>query len=523
MAVTPHLPAQQVADGQVPTSDEPAARLALALTLTAMCLGAMTIFLLVTASATALSAIQDDLHVSPTGLVWIPSSYTLLVASLVLGAGTLGNRFGRKRMFVLGAAVLMAGSLTSFFAHATGAVIVGQLVGGIGGAFILPNSLAILGASFPDPHRRTEVVTAWAAASGVGLALGPVVAGVLLNHFSWHAVFLSSTALGAVTIALSLRAVPESRQAGVRLDVPGQILAVAGIGSLVYALIQGGRDGYTSGRIVAAWVVAAVALIAFVLVERRAPAPMLDMALFRSRSFSAVMFIAAVSLFGFTGVSILAVLYYERVQRLSALNTAWRLLPMFAVYVVVAYATGRIVRRTGFKLPLTAGLVLGAAAVFGLVSQDATTPYSQVWWLYGLFGAGCGLSAAPSTAAALVSVTRGQAGMAAGAVNAFRQVGSVMGVSLLGTLLTRRLNSRLPDALAAHHVPLAVRPAVEAAVATGKAPEGAPGTVISAVGDAFVSGVHAGLILTGVVFLVGALAALLAVHSRPHAVAATPG
>lgn len=133
---------------------------------------------------------------------------------------------------------------------------------------------------------------------------------------------------------------PESRQTGVRLDVPGQVLAVAGIGSLVYALIQGGHDGYTSGRILFAWVLAAVALLGFVLVDRRTAAPMLDMGLFRPRSFSAVMFVATVSLFGFTGVSILAVLYYERVQRLSALDTGWRLRTMFGVYVVVAYVTG---------------------------------------------------------------------------------------------------------------------------------------------------------------------------------------
>ncbi|GAA3212849.1 hypothetical protein GCM10020256_12550 [Streptomyces thermocoprophilus] len=287
------------------------------------------------------------------------------------------------------------------------------------------------------------MVTAWAAASGVGLAVGPVIAGTLLNHFHWHTVFLSTAALAVLTMAVAAF-VPESRAPGGKLDVPGQILAVLGIAALVYALIEGGHDGYTSGRIVTAWVVAAAALAGFVFVERAAARPMLDMRLFRSASFSAVMFVAAVSLFGFTGVSILSVLFYQRVQHLSALDVGWRLLALFGVYVVVAWATGRIIRRTGFKLPLTLGFLIGAGATAGFLTLGPDTPYSHVWWLYVLFGAACGMVAAPSTAAALVSVSHEHAGMASGAVNAFRQVGSVTGSSLVGALLAHRLQSELP-------------------------------------------------------------------------------
>ncbi|MEU8034850.1 MFS transporter, partial [Streptomyces sp. NPDC049099] len=176
-------------------------RLAAAVTLIAMCLGAMTTFLLITASVSALSAIQDDLHVSPTGLVWIPSAYTLLVASLVMSAGTMGNLYGRKRAFVTGAAIMIIGSLIVYAAGSVDGVIAGQLVSGLGGALILPNSLAVLGATFPDPHRRTEVVTIWAASSGIGLAVGPLIAGALLDHFHWNTVFLSTAVLAVVTMA----------------------------------------------------------------------------------------------------------------------------------------------------------------------------------------------------------------------------------------------------------------------------------------------------------------------------------
>jgi DHA2 family methylenomycin A resistance protein-like MFS transporter/DHA2 family multidrug resistance protein-like MFS transporter len=250
-------------------------------------------------------------------------------------------------------------------------------------------------------------------------------------------------------------------------------------------------------------------------------APMLDMTLFRSRPFSAAMFVAAVSLFGFTGVAILSVLFYERVQRLSALDVGWRLLAFFGVYVVVAYATGRLIRRTGFKLPLTLGFLVGAAASAGFVTVSPNTPYSQVWWLYVLFGAACGMVAAPSTAAALVSVSHERAGMASGAVNAFRQIGSVTGSSLLGALLAGRLQSQLPARLDAHHVPRAAWPAVEHAVSTGSTRDAAAPSVTAAVGDAFTSGVHAGMAVVAVVFLCAALSSALLVHNRPHHTTAT--
>ncbi|WP_345443723.1 MFS transporter [Actinoallomurus vinaceus] len=480
-----------------------------------MCLGSMMTFLLITASVTALSAIQDDLHVAPTSLVWIPSAYSLLVASLVMSAGTIGNRYGRKRAFLTGAAIMIIGSLTVYAAGSTGTVIAGQFISGVGGALILPNSLAILGATFPDPHRRTEVVTAWVASSGIGLAVGPLIAGVLLDHFRWNTVFLSTAALGVVTIAVAAF-VTESRSPGGKLDIPGQLLGILGIAGLVYAIIEGGHDGYTSTRILTAWIIAAAALIGFVLVERASTTPLLDITLFRSASFSAVMFIAAVSLFGFTGVAILSVLYYERVQRLTGLEVGWRMLAFFGVYVVVAYVTGRVIRHTGFKLPLTLGLLLGAGGAFGLTTQDPGTPYTHVWWLYALFGAACGLVAAPSTAAALVSVSHERAGMASGAVNAFRQVGSVMGSSLLGALLAGRFASQLPGRLGSHHVPQAAWPAVEQAASSGTGQGTAPPNVTAAVGDAFTSGIHAGMTVIAAVFLCAALIAFVFVNNRPH-------
>jgi MFS family permease len=484
--------------------------------LLAVCLGTTMIFFQITASASALGAIQEDLHVSPTALIWIPSAYTLAVAGLVLSAGTLGSRHGRWRLFRLGVLAMIAGSLTSVAAAGTGTVIVGQLAAGVGGALILPNSLAILGTTFPDPQRRTEAITAWAAASGIGLAIGPLAAGELLAHLGWHAAFASTPVLGVLTLAVTVRSGREAAQPVGRLDLAGQLVAVLTISALVCALLQGGQAGYGSPGVVCLWTVAAVGAVAFVLVERRSSGPMLDLQLFRSRSFTAVLLVGTVLLFGFSGVTLLSVLFYERVQHLSALAAGWRMLPVFAVYVVVAHATGRIVRRTGFTAPLAAGLVLGGVASLGLATQDPGTPYSHAWPLLAMFGAACGLVAPPSTAAALAGVPAAQAGMASGAVTMFRQVGSVVGSSLLGSLMTSRLIAALPGQLAGQHVPAGTRDAVQRAVTAGSPPPGGAGpAVTTAIENALTSGIHAGMAVTGVVFLGTAALVVAVVRNRP--------
>ncbi|MEU8152235.1 MFS transporter [Micromonospora sp. NPDC048986] len=486
-------------------------------TLIAMCLGAMITFLQITATVSALTTIQRDLRVDPTTLVWIPSAYTLMVASVVLSAATLGSRYGRKRMFGAGVVAMVVGAAVVAGAPTVGWVIAGQLVAGLGGALILPNSLAILGATFTDPHRRTEVITAWSAASGIGLAIGPLIAGFLLRHHQWHSVYLSTIALGLVTLVVAIVGVTESRPNAARLDVPGLLLGTVAIAAAVYALIQGGKVGYTNPVVSTAWVVAVVALVAFVLVELRASAPMLDVRLFRSASFSAVMVVGAVSLFGFTGVAILLVLFHERAQALSPLDTGWRMLVLFGTYVVVAFGAGRAIRRTGFKAPLTLGLVLGAVASFALAHQGPTTSFGDRWALFALFGAASGLVVAPATAAALASVAPAQAGMASGAVNAARQVGSVLGSSVLGTLLTTTMVADLPDRLAAHQIGEPTRTAVQAAVASGvNGGQPLPDPVRAAIAEALTSGVQAGLRVNGVVFLVTAVLALTLIRNRPH-------
>ncbi|GGG19761.1 MFS transporter [Rhodococcoides trifolii] len=487
------------------------------ITVIAMCVGSMVTFLQITASVSSLGAVGRALEVAPATLVWVPSAYTLAVAALVLSAGTLGSRFGRRRMFRSGAVVLALGAAIVVVADSLPTVIVGQLVAGVGGALILPNSLAIVAATFPDPHRRTEVITLWAASSGIGLAVGPIVSGVLLDHADWHFAFTPAVVLGAVAFALTFTGVAETRQPGTRLDPTGLVLGTVAVAALVYGMIEGGGSGYTDGRVVASWILALVAVCAFVAVELRVPTPMLDVRLFRSASFATISAVAAIALFGFTGLAVLQVLFYERVQSLDALATGYRVVVIFAVYVAVAAVAGRLVRRVGFVPPLAGGLALGAVAALGLLTQTATTGFELVWFWFALFGAGVGLVAAPSTAAAMVSVDADRAGMASGAVNAARQIGSVLGSSTLGAVLTSTLIGALPSELSARGVPEPVQADVVAAVSSGQM-----GTVdenvTAAIGSAFTSGVHTGLWIIAAVFGAGAVATVAFVRNRPHVV-----
>jgi DHA2 family multidrug resistance protein-like MFS transporter len=314
----------------------------------------MMAFVNVSSTIGALGAIQQDLHPSASTLVWVTSAYSLVVASLVMSAGTLADLIGRRAVFLGGAALFTAGSMLAFTADSTGLLITSQAVMGLGGAAVLPASLSIVSHSFTDPHQRTKAIGAWASCSGLGLAVGPLGAGLLLNHFSWHSVYLIDVVIGALTVMLTPFLVTESKHPTRRLDLPGVLLGTVAIASATYAIIEGGSSGYTSGRIVLMYAVFAVSLVLFLTAEARHHDPMLDLRLFRNLSYTTVMGVAAASMFGFVGTSLLAVLYMERVQQLSALATGVRLLAMFATYIAVSALAGRLVQKVGFTFMLTA-------------------------------------------------------------------------------------------------------------------------------------------------------------------------
>ncbi|MFE7487772.1 MFS transporter [Kitasatospora sp. NPDC057541] len=411
--------------------------------LAAACLGLFTVFLQTTQTIGTLGSVQADLHVNPADLVWVPSMYTLVVASCVLGAGALADRWGRKRVFLAGTAMMAAGALVLTFADGLTTVLVGQAVAGLGGALITPSSLALITHAVRDPRRRAGAIAAWAATSGLGLAVGPLVAGLALRWWTWHAAFWLNIVMAGLAAAVALGRVAESRNPAQRLDWAGQCTAIAGLALLVFWLIDGGHHGYGSARAVAAGVAAVLLLAAFTAVELRRTAPMVDLRLMRDPSYSASLLLAATVLFGFVGLSLLQVMWLERVRGLTALQVGVQLLAEFGAFIAASVLAGIALRRLGPRVLITVGLLLAAvgAALFARIEPDTTfTGYAAAFVLFGL---GCGLANAPSTALAVSHVPHGREGEAGGTVNAARQIGAVLGTSILGTLITSRFEERV--------------------------------------------------------------------------------
>jgi DHA2 family multidrug resistance protein-like MFS transporter len=483
-----------------------------------VCLGVMMALVNVSSTISALGAIQQDLHPSASALVWITSAYSLVVATLVMSAGTLADLIGRRAVFLGGAVVFVAGSLMAFASHSPGLLITAQAVMGVGGAAVLPASLSIVSHSFTDPQRRTGAISAWASCSGLGLAVGPLGTGLLLGHFSWHSIYLINVVIGGLVVILTPLLVFESKHPTRHLDPAGVTLCTVAIASATYAIIEGASSGYTSSRIVAMYAIFAVSLVAFLVAESRHHDPMLDLRLFRSRSYVAVMVVATATMFGFVGISLLAVLYMESVLQLSALGTAVRLLAMFGTFVVVSAFTGRLVRRVGFTVTLAAGLAAMGIGSLALLTTGPSTGYGDLWPGLVIAGLGGALLTAPSAAAAVNSVPRLQAGMAGSSVNMFRQLGSVLGPSILGTIVTTRVPRYLEQRLTAQGIPGSEASRISAAAAQGGSPASLPPSlariVANSAAGAFTDAIHLGLLVGGIALLVMAIPAAVFVRHR---------
>ncbi|MGW2183823.1 MFS transporter [Streptomyces sp. NPDC001732] len=411
--------------------------------LVAACLGLFTVFLQTTQTIGTLGAVQADLRLAPADMVWVPSMYTLVVASCVLGAGALADRWGRKRVFLAGAAAMAAGALVLVLADNLATLLTGQAIAGLGGALITPSSLALITHAVRDPRRRAGAIAAWAATSGLGLAVGPLVAGLALRWWTWHAAFWLNLVMAGLAAAVALGRVAESRNPAQRLDWAGQFTAIAGLALLVFWLIDGGHHGYGSARALAAVVAAVVLLAAFALVELRRTAPMVDLRLMRDPSYSVSLLLAGTVLFGFVGLSLLQVLWLQRVRGLTALQVGVQLLAEFGAFIAASVLAGILVRRLGPRVLITAGLLFAAVGAVLFAQVGPGTAFAGYAAAFVLFGFGCGLANAPSTALAVGHVPPGREGEAGGTVNAARQIGAVLGTSILGTLVTTRFEDRV--------------------------------------------------------------------------------
>ncbi|GAA3296382.1 MFS transporter [Streptomyces cinereospinus] len=430
------------------TSPSPAATRGKGLLLTFICVGIFMVYLDSTIVNVALPEIQHDLSANMTQLQWVIDAYALVVACLLLMAGTLGDSFGRKRIFLGGLAGFLAASVLCAVSPSYEFLLAARVLQGAAGSVMIPVSLALVSTTFPEPAARARAIGVWAGIGGLALAAGPVLGGVLVDAFGRQSIFWVNVPFGLVAFAVLVTRLPESKAPGRRrADVVGQILFVVSIASLVYALIEAGARGWSDPLILAAFAVAAVAMAAFIGWELRREQPMLPMSLFRSPVLVVAGAVNFLGLFGLYGSIFLLTFYLQQVNGLSTTETGVHFLSLNVSIMVFSYVASVAAAKFGPKVPILIGSVASAVGLFALGRLDQGSGFGEYGWSMALLGAGVSLVGAPATVALLLSVRPEQASTASGVSNTFRQVGSVFGVALCGTLLIRHLGGAVPDAV----------------------------------------------------------------------------
>jgi EmrB/QacA subfamily drug resistance transporter len=444
----------------------------------------------------ALPTLVRELDADLGELQWVVDAYTLVFAALLLLAGTLGDRYGRRRTLLAGLVVFALSSAAAAFAGGVGQLIAGRAVMGAGAAFIMPATLSLLISVFPDPRERATAVGVWAATAGVGVALGPVAGGFLLDHFWWGSIFIVNIPLCAAAIAVGRRAIPESRDpAAPRVDWTGAALSGFGLLALVWAVIEAPSEGWTAPPVLATGAVAAVLLVAFVVQQRRVTAPLLDLRLFSNPRFSAASGTIMVLFFALFGFLFLATQHLQFVLGYSPLAAGVRVLPYAAGMIVFATVSAKLVEHFGTRRVATAGMLLfaaGLAVAATLAEGDGYTPLAVALLL---MGTGMGLAGAPATESIMGSLPPDRANIGSAVNDTTRELGGALGVAIVGSIASSMYASRLPDS-----APEGARESLGEAVQGGTA-------LADAARDAFVEAMSRASIVVALVAALGAVAA----------------
>jgi MFS transporter, DHA2 family, methylenomycin A resistance protein len=393
----------------------------------------------------AVKQIGVKLDAGVTSLQWVVDSYNLVYASLLLTAGTLADIFGRRRIFALGIAMFTLGSLVCGLAPNASVLIVGRAIAGLGAAFEVPTSLAILAVTYPDTRQRTRALGLWASCNGLAFVIGPTLGGVLVDAAGWRSIFLLIIPLCIATLMLTMTSVPESKDPrGRKLDLPGQALAIAALGALSLAVIEGPRWGWESPASFAAFAASIVAAVLFLRHQASSDGALVPLPIFKNRAFSASLGVAAGMTFGMYAMLFLTPLYLQAGRGDGALLAGIELLPMSVVFVIVSQLSGRIANAYGPRLPMTAGMALMGTGLFMLALLPLNDSLALIETALLVIGCGLGLNTAPVNAVAVANVPAARSGTASGLVNTARMVGATLGVAVLGAIFAMFAGSTGP-------------------------------------------------------------------------------
>ncbi|HEX4520504.1 MAG TPA: MFS transporter [Gaiellaceae bacterium] len=496
--------------------------------LAAVCAVLFLTFLDTTIVSVTLGTVQSDLHAGVTSLQWIVNAYALLFAALMLTGGTLGDRYGRRKLMLGGVGVFAAGSLLGALAPSVGVLIGARALMGVGAAASEPGTLSVLRHVYPEQRARARAYGIWAAVTGLALASGPLVGGALVGAAGWRAVFWFNLAVSLVLVPVTWRLVPESSDPdSARLDLPGLVLGAVAVGALAFAIIGGETAGYTSGRIEGLLLVAVLAGGAFVVVERRSASPMLNLRYFRIPAFSSALLVVFAVYFGIFSIFFFTALYLEEVVGYSGYRAAAEFALMAAALVAGSLLAGRWVARSGPGAPMAYGCLLAAVGI--LVTEHFLPLHPRFWPLavsLAIAGFGFGIAIVPVTASVMSLVPPEHSGMAASATNTSRELGAVFGVAVLGALVNAHLTSDLTARLNALGIPANFQSIVIGAVETGKVPSADKAhqsaqsygpiaqRVIEAAYGAFHRGLDTALVTSAVLILAAGAIGMLAARTE---------
>ncbi len=471
-------------------------------TLAVLCLSLLVIVVDSTIVNVALPTFARDLHAGTAGLQWIVDAYTLAFAALLLLAGAIADRYGRHTMLTAGLIVFAAGSLAAAFTTTTAELITARVVMGIGGAFIMPSTLSILSTVFTDHRERTKAIGLWSAVSGLGVAIGPVAGGWLLAHFSWGSIFLINLPIVGIALVAGRWLVPASKAPGAegkRLDLTGAILSVAAFTALTYTIIEAPVNGWLSGTTLGLAAATAGLLAAFGIREARAANPMLPLGLFRNRRFTGAGASITIMFFALTGTVFLTTQIYQFVLGYSPLAAGVRALPSAAALAVFSPLGAFAAKRAGVRLPVTLGLIAVAAGLVYFATGSAASGYGHYVLAVVITTAGIGLAMSAATSASMQELPPAMGGVGSAVNDTTRNMGSVLGVAVFGSIAASVFASRMT----ATHASSAS--SVGAAAAAAHHMGGAPGSALMhTAGSAFVAGANHAVIAGVIAALLGA-------------------
>ncbi len=464
-------------------------------TLLTVGLGVVMVGLDGTVVSIANPAIGRTLHASFADLQWITNAYLLAVAVVLIPGGKLGDRYGRRLVFLTGVVGFTLSSVGVAVIGTVAGVIAMRTVQGAFGALLMPNTIALVRAVFP-PEELNRAVGIWTSSSAAAVAGAPVVGGFLVQNVNWQSVFLLNVPIGIATVACGLAVMPESRESvRQRFDVAGLALLAAAMFCLVYGVIHSETSGWGAPLSIGLLAGSAVLGAAFVAVEVRSPTPLLPMHLFSSRSISLGVVTLLLNFFALYGVLFFVSLYFQNVQHLDAVQAGIRLLPLIGIFSIASPYAGRVTTRFGARVPITFGLALTTASMVGMLGIGT---HSSFWSLCpGLVGIGLGVAlvVVASTEAIIASAPVDEAGLAGGLQGVAMQLGGVLGSSIIGSVLAARVNAVLPASF----------PLPRLVVDQGVVPPGTPAALAATAHAAFLSGLHVALVFGGLATLIGAL------------------